>query len=80
MIPSLTLFVHVVGMLTLFVGLGLEWASLGCLQRSLTREQALPWLRLVVSTEVTIPAAQKMCGWPKSRGDARECGPMARNI
>ncbi len=47
MIPSLTLFVHVVGMLTLFVGLGLEWASLDGLQRSITREQALPWLRLV---------------------------------
>jgi hypothetical protein len=46
-IPSLTLFVHVVGMLTLFVGLGLEWASLDGLQRSITREQALPWLRLV---------------------------------
>ena len=40
MIPSLTLFVHVVGMLTLFVGLGLEWASLDGLQRSITREQA----------------------------------------
>jgi uncharacterized membrane protein len=48
MIRSLTLFVHVVGMLTLFVGLGLEWASLDGLQRSITREQALPWLRLVV--------------------------------
>ena len=48
MIPSLTLFVHVVGMLTLFVGLGLEWASLDGLQRSITREQALPWLRLGV--------------------------------
>ena len=43
---SLTLFVHLVGMLTLFVGLGLEWASLDGLQRSVTREQALPWLRL----------------------------------
>jgi hypothetical protein len=48
MSPSLTLFVHVVGMLTLFVGLGLEWASLDGLRRSITREQALPWLRLVV--------------------------------
>ena len=48
MIPSLTLFVHVVGMLTLFVGLGLEWAGLDGLRRSITREQALPWLRLVV--------------------------------
>ena len=48
MIPSLTLFVHVVGMLTLFVGLGLEWASLDGLQRSITRDQALPWLRLGV--------------------------------
>ena len=47
MIPSLTLFVHVVGMVTLFVGLGLEWASLDGLQRSITREQAEPWLRLV---------------------------------
>ena len=47
MIPSLTLFVHIVGMLTLFVGLGLEWASLDGLQRSITREQAEPWLRLV---------------------------------
>jgi hypothetical protein len=48
MIPSLTLFVHVVGMLTLFVGLGLEWASLDGLQRSITRDQALSWLRLAV--------------------------------
>jgi hypothetical protein len=48
MIRSLTLFVHIVGMLTLFVGLGLEWASLDGLQRSVTREQALSWLRLVV--------------------------------
>ena len=39
MIRSLTLFVHVVGMLTLFVGLGLEWASLDGLQRSITRER-----------------------------------------
>jgi hypothetical protein len=53
MIPSLTLFVHVVGMLTLFVGLGLEWASLDGLQRSITREQALPWLRLVVMVPVS---------------------------
>ena len=48
MIRSLTLFVHVVGMLTLFVGLGLEWASLNGLQRSISREQALTWLRLGV--------------------------------
>ena len=48
MILSLTLFVHIVGMLTLFVGLGLEWVSLDGLQRSITREQALPWQRLIV--------------------------------
>jgi hypothetical protein len=48
MIRSLTLFVHVVGMVTLFVGLGLEWASLNGLQRSITREHALTWLRLGV--------------------------------
>jgi hypothetical protein len=48
MTRSLTLFVHVVGMVTLFVGLGLEWASLNGLQRSITREHALTWLRLGV--------------------------------
>jgi hypothetical protein len=48
MIWSLMLFTHVVGVLALFVGLGLEWASLDGLQRSITREQALTWLRLVV--------------------------------
>ena len=48
MILSLTLFVHVVGMVTLFVGLGLEWASLDGLQRSTTRDQALSWLLLAV--------------------------------
>jgi hypothetical protein len=52
MIRSLTLFVHVVGMVTLFVGLGLEWASLNGLQRSITREHALTWL-VTISTSLT---------------------------
>jgi uncharacterized membrane protein len=41
------LFAHVVGVLALFVGLGLEWISLDGVQRSTTRAEALPWLRLV---------------------------------
>jgi hypothetical protein len=41
------LFAHVVGMLTLFAGLGVEWVSLYGIQRSMTRAEALPWLRSV---------------------------------
>ena len=47
MIRSLVLFTHVVGVLTLFVGLGLEWIGLDGIQRSTTRAEALPWLRLI---------------------------------
>lgn len=47
MIWSLTLFVHVVGMLTLFVGLALEWFALDGVQRSTTPAEASPWLRLI---------------------------------
>ena len=47
MIRSLVLFTHVVGVLALFVGLGLEWISLGGIQRSTTRAEASPWLRLI---------------------------------
>jgi hypothetical protein len=38
----------VVGVLALFVGLGLEWIGLDGIQRSTTRAEALPWLRLIV--------------------------------
>ena len=44
---SLVLFAHVVGVLALFVGLGLEWIGLHGIQRSTTRAEALPWLRLI---------------------------------
>jgi hypothetical protein len=47
MIWSLVLFTHVVGVLALFVGLGLEWIGLDGIQRSTTRAEALPWLRLI---------------------------------
>jgi hypothetical protein len=47
MIRSLVLFTHVVGVLALFVGLGLEWIGLDGIQRSITRAEALPWLRLI---------------------------------
>jgi len=47
MIRSLVLFTHVVGVLALFVGLGLEWIGLDGIQRSTRRAEALPWLRLI---------------------------------
>ena len=47
MIRSLVLFAHVVGVLALFVGLGLEWIGLDGIQRSTTRAEASPWLRLI---------------------------------
>ena len=50
MIRSLVLFAHVVSVLALFVGLGLEWLSLDALRRSTARVEALRWLR--VSTVV----------------------------
>ena len=47
MIRSLVLFTHVVGVLALFLGLGLEWIGLDGIQRSTTRAEAFPWLRLI---------------------------------
>ena len=47
MIRSLVLFTHVVGVLALFVGLGLEWIGLDGIQGSTTRAEASPWLRLI---------------------------------
>ena len=47
MIRSLVLFTHVVGVLALFVGLGLERIGLDGIQRSTTRAEALPWLQLI---------------------------------
>ena len=47
MIRSLVLFTHVVGVLALFVGLGLEWIGMDGIRRSTTRAEALPWLRLI---------------------------------
>jgi uncharacterized membrane protein len=47
MMRSLMLFVHLVGMLTLSAGLGLEWFSLDGVRRSMTHAEASPWLRLM---------------------------------
>ena len=44
MVRSVVLFVHIVGMVVLFSGLGLEWLTLNSLRRSTTHEQAVPWL------------------------------------
>ncbi len=46
MIRSLLLFAHIVGMVALFVGLGLELVSLEFLRRSGTRSEASPWIRI----------------------------------
>lgn len=47
MVRSVVLFVHVVGMLTLFVGLALEGLSLASLRRANTPAQGLPWVRVL---------------------------------
>ena len=43
---SIALFLHIAGALGLFVGLGLEWASLAYLRRAATVEQAREWLSM----------------------------------
>jgi len=52
MIRSLTLFVHVVGMLTLFVGLGLEWIRMDGVRRGFATGLVE---RLYMSEQVDIP-------------------------
>ena len=47
MIRSVVLFAHVVGVLGLFVGLGVEWLSLNAVQRSTTRDEALRWVGVI---------------------------------
>jgi uncharacterized membrane protein len=46
MIRSLMLFVHVVGVLAMFTGLGLEWLSLDAVRRSTLRAEAVRWVRV----------------------------------
>ena len=43
-IRTVILFVHVVGMLVLFGGLGLEWLTVNTLKRSTSPDQASPWV------------------------------------
>ena len=40
------LFLHIVGALGLFIGLGLEWTSLWYMRRAFTAGQANPWLHI----------------------------------
>ena len=54
-IYSIALFLHIVGALGLFVGLGLEWASLSYLRRAATTEQAREWLKLFASLRRLYP-------------------------
>jgi uncharacterized membrane protein len=43
---SLILFAHVVGVLVLFIGLGLEWLTLDAIRHSTGRAEALRWVRM----------------------------------
>jgi hypothetical protein len=43
---SLTLFIHFLGLVALFVGYGLEWAASSLLRRSATSDHARSWLRI----------------------------------
>lgn len=49
MIRTSILFVHVVGVLALFTGLGLEWLSLDAVRRSTSRSDAVRWVRVNAS-------------------------------
>jgi uncharacterized membrane protein len=51
MTRSLILFVHVVGVLGMFTGLGLEWLCLDAVRRSTLRVEAVRW----VNVSVTVP-------------------------
>jgi uncharacterized membrane protein len=46
-VRSVVLFVHIAGMLVLFVGLALEWLSLDSLRRSTTPIQGSPWVSVL---------------------------------
>jgi hypothetical protein len=46
-IRSVALFVHIVGMLGLFVGLALEWLSLESLRRPTTPDQRAQWVSVL---------------------------------
>jgi membrane protein required for beta-lactamase induction len=46
MIRSVVLFIHVIGVLVLFIGIAFEWLSLESLRRPATSEHASTWVRL----------------------------------
>jgi hypothetical protein len=54
---SIALFLHIVGVLGLFVALGLEWTSLVYLRRASTAEQAREWLGVLGGTRRLGPAS-----------------------
>lgn len=43
---AIALFLHLLGMVGLFVGYGMEWAASSLLRRSTTADQARSWLRI----------------------------------
>lgn len=46
---SITLFLHIVGVLGFFVALGLEWTGLWQIRRAMTPEQVRPWMGILKS-------------------------------
>ena len=53
MVQSVVLFAHIVGVLSLFVALGLEWITLDAIRRAATRDEGVRWVRL----HATLPRA-----------------------
>jgi hypothetical protein len=54
---QLALFAHIIGVLLLFIALGLEVAALQGLRYALTTEQARTWLGLAHNVELLFPAS-----------------------
>ena len=54
---AIAIFLHVIGALALFAGLGLEWAGLLNLRRSLTTAQVRDWTKLLGAVRVVASPA-----------------------
>lgn len=51
---TISVFLHIVGMIALFVGYGLEWTASALLRRASTADQARAWLRVY---KVSLPVS-----------------------
>lgn len=50
----MVLFVHIVGVLLLFVSLGMEWVGIDALSRSPTPSRAEPWARMIAGRSLRL--------------------------